>query len=66
VTHPDHTAQVRHFGTIAGLRVEALKADGVILWPPDGSHQQTPAVMLGYLRDPNLTEAVLAVYEAML
>ena len=38
----------------------------MILWPPNGAHQQTPAVMLDRLTDPNLTEAVLAVYERVL
>ena len=47
-------------------RALKLKTDGVILWPPNGAHQQTPEVMLDRLTDPNLTEAVLAVYEAML
>ena len=47
-------------------RALKLKTDGVILWPPNGAHQQTPAIMLDRLTDPNLTEAVLAVYEAML
>ena len=46
--------------------VQQLRADDVILWPPNGAHQQTPAVMLDRLSDPDLTEAVLAVYEAML
>ena len=27
MTHPDHAAQARHFGTIAGLRVEAMALD---------------------------------------
>ena len=47
-------------------RVRQLQSQSVILWPPNGAHQQTPAIMLDRLTDPNLTEAVLAVYEAVL
>ena len=47
-------------------RVQQLQSQSVILWPPNGAHQQTPAIMLDRLTDPNLTEAVLAVYEALL
>lgn len=43
-----------------------LQADGVILYPPNGTHQQTPAIMIDRLSDPDLTEAVLAIYEKVL
>lgn len=43
-----------------------LQADGVILYPPNGTHQQTPAIMIDRLSDPDLTEAVLSVYEKVL
>ena len=43
-----------------------LQTDGVILYPPNGTHQQTPAIMIDRLSDPDLTEAVLSVYEKVL
>jgi hypothetical protein len=47
-------------------RVQQIQSQNVILWPPNGAHQQTPAIMLDRLTDPDLTEAVLAIYEALL
>jgi hypothetical protein len=43
-----------------------IQSDGVILYPPNGAHQQTPAIMIDRLSDPDLTEAVLAIYEKAL
>jgi hypothetical protein len=43
-----------------------LQSDGVILYPPNGTHQQTPTIMIDRLSDPDLTEAVLAIYEKVL
>jgi len=47
-------------------KARQLQSDGVILYPPNGTHQQTPAIMIDRLSDPDLTEAVLAVYEKVL
>jgi hypothetical protein len=47
-------------------RALKLKTDGVILWPPNGAHQQTPTIMIDRLSDPALTEAALAIYEKAL
>lgn len=47
-------------------KVRQLQANGVILYPPNGTHQQTPAIMIDRLSDPDLTEAVLAIYEKVL
>ena len=47
-------------------KVRQLQTDGVILYPPNGTHQQTPAIMINRLSDPDLTEAVLSVYEKVL
>lgn len=47
-------------------KARQLQSDGVILYPPNGTHQQTPAIMIDRLSDPDLTEAVLAIYEKVL
>ena len=47
-------------------KVRQLQSDGVILYPPNGTHQQTPAIMIDRLSVPDLTEAVLAIYEKAL
>ena len=47
-------------------KASQLQSDGVILYPPNGTHQQTPAIMIDRLSDPDLTEAVLAIYEKAL
>jgi hypothetical protein len=47
-------------------KAHQLQSDGVILYPPNGTHQQTPAIMIDRLSDPDLTEAVLAIYEKVL
>lgn len=47
-------------------KARQLQSDGVILYPPSGTHQQTPAIMIDRLSDPDLSEAVLAIYEKVL
>jgi len=47
-------------------KARQLQSDGVILYPPSGRHQQTPAIMIDRLSDPDLSEAVLAIYEKVL
>jgi hypothetical protein len=47
-------------------KARQLQSDGVILYPPNGTHQQTPTIMIDRLSDPDLTEAVLSIYEALL
>ena len=47
-------------------KARQLQSDGVILYPPSGTHQQTPALMIDRLSDPDLSEAVLAIYEKVL
>lgn len=47
-------------------KARRLQTDGVILYPPNGTHQQTPAIKMDRLSAPDLTEAVLAIYEKVL